>query len=122
LRMFLRTGCWGEYLDLRGRKCREAEEDCIMRSFIIFTLHYTLLGWSNQIKEDEIGAACSTHWRDEKCIQCSGWNTWGKHHLKDLDVNGKTILEWTSEKYCGRVWTGFICLRVRISGGILWTR
>jgi hypothetical protein len=25
----LKTGCPGEYLDLRGRKCQEAEEDCI---------------------------------------------------------------------------------------------
>jgi hypothetical protein len=36
----LRTGCWGEYLDLRGRKWREAGEDCIMRSFITCTLHH----------------------------------------------------------------------------------
>jgi hypothetical protein len=28
-----------EYLDLRGRKWREAGEDCIMRSFITCTLH-----------------------------------------------------------------------------------
>jgi hypothetical protein len=33
-----------EYLDLRGRKGQEAEEDCIMRSFITYTLHQALLG------------------------------------------------------------------------------
>jgi hypothetical protein len=32
--MCLRTGCRGEYLDLRGRKWWEAAENCIMRSFV----------------------------------------------------------------------------------------
>jgi len=30
-------------LDLRGRKWQEAEEDCIMRSFITCTLHQMFL-------------------------------------------------------------------------------
>jgi hypothetical protein len=30
-------------LDLRGRKWREAGEDCIMRSFVTCTLHHILL-------------------------------------------------------------------------------
>jgi len=46
----LRTECWGEYLDLRGRKWWEAGENCIRRSFIICALHQILLWWSNQIK------------------------------------------------------------------------
>jgi hypothetical protein len=33
----------GERLDLRGRKWREAGEDCIMRGFITYTLHQILL-------------------------------------------------------------------------------
>jgi hypothetical protein len=36
----LRTGCWGEYLDLK----QEAEENYILRSFINCTLHQILLG------------------------------------------------------------------------------
>jgi hypothetical protein len=36
----LEAECSGEYLDLK----REAREDCITRSFIICTLHQTLLG------------------------------------------------------------------------------
>jgi len=36
-------------LDLRGRKAREAGEDCIMRSFITCTLHQ-LLGLLNQMR------------------------------------------------------------------------
>jgi hypothetical protein len=41
---YLRTGCKGEYLDLRGRKWQEAGEDCIMRSFITFAIYQILLG------------------------------------------------------------------------------
>jgi hypothetical protein len=41
-------GAEEKYLDLRGRKWREAGEDCIMKSFITFTLHQILLGWSHQ--------------------------------------------------------------------------
>jgi hypothetical protein len=39
----------GEYLDLRGMKLQEGEENCIMRSSIICTLHQILC---DQIKED----------------------------------------------------------------------
>jgi len=48
----LRTGCWGEYLDLRGRTWREAGGDCIMWSFITCTLHKILQG--AQMEEDEM--------------------------------------------------------------------
>jgi len=47
----LRTGCWGEHLDLTGRKWREAGEDCIMSSFMTCTLRrllLLLLEYSNQ--------------------------------------------------------------------------
>jgi hypothetical protein len=36
----MRTGCWGEYLDLRGRKWQGVGEVCIMRSFIPYTLFF----------------------------------------------------------------------------------
>jgi hypothetical protein len=39
---YLRTGCWGEYLDLKWGEWWEAGEDCIMRSFITCTLHKIL--------------------------------------------------------------------------------
>jgi len=44
----LRTGCWGEYLELRGKTWQEAGEHCMRRGFITCTLHQVLLGWSNQ--------------------------------------------------------------------------
>jgi len=55
----LRTGCWGENLELGGRRKQTAEEDCIMRSFIICTLYQMLLAWSIQGEWD--GRTCSIH-------------------------------------------------------------
>jgi hypothetical protein len=46
-----------ENMDLRGRKCQETGEDCIMRSFITcvpFTKYYM----GNEIK-DKLGRTCS---------------------------------------------------------------
>jgi len=37
--------------------------------------------------------ACSTHGRNEKCIQDFGWNTWRGDHSEDLGVDGNVILE-----------------------------
>jgi len=39
----------------------------VMKSFITCTLRQIL--WGDQAKEDEMGHACRTHGRDEKCIQ-----------------------------------------------------
>jgi hypothetical protein len=50
---------------LRERKGEGAGENCIMRSFIV--LHQILLG--DQVKDGEMGGACSTHGGDEKCLQ-----------------------------------------------------
>jgi hypothetical protein len=44
----LRTRCWGEYFDQRGRNWREAAEHCIIRGFITCMFHQILLGPSNQ--------------------------------------------------------------------------
>jgi hypothetical protein len=40
-------------------------------------------------------------------------------HAEDLCVGGKIILEWILGKQVGKVWTGFIRLRIRTSGGLL---
>jgi hypothetical protein len=43
-------------------------------------------------------------------------NLKGRDHLEDANVNGRIILEWILKKYSGNLWTGFIQLRVGISG------
>jgi hypothetical protein len=56
-----------EYLDLRGRKWREAGEDCIMRSFITCTPQHIYKG--DEMKENGMGRACRTHESVEKSIK-----------------------------------------------------
>jgi hypothetical protein len=34
-------------------------------------------------------------------------------------ADDRIILEWILEKECEKVWTGFIWLRIRTSGGLL---
>jgi hypothetical protein len=43
----------------------------------------------------------------------------GRDHSEDLNVGGRVILEWILEKKGAKLWTGFIWLRIRTSGGLL---
>jgi len=43
----------------------------------------------------------------------------GRDHSKDVCVDGRIILEWILAKESGKLWTGFICLRIGTSGGFL---
>jgi hypothetical protein len=90
----VRTGCWGEYLKLRGRKWQEAREDCIMRSFVTCTLRQILLGWSNQEGWDR--QVCSTHGKEDKCVQSTCRK--GRDHSEDIGVECRTILQLILEK------------------------
>jgi hypothetical protein len=38
----------------------------------------------DQVKEDEMGRACSTHGRDEKCIQNYNGKLKGRDHSEDI--------------------------------------
>jgi hypothetical protein len=46
-------------------------------------------------------------------------NLKGRNHLGNLVVDGRIILKLILWKYGGRVWTGFIWLRIRTGGGFL---
>jgi hypothetical protein len=46
-------------------------------------------------------------------------NMKGRDHSEDLGIDGKIILEWVLGIWGGKVWIGFICLRIGASGGIL---
>jgi hypothetical protein len=54
----------GSAFGLKGEEMGEAGEDCTMKRFIIvpFTKYY----YGDQIREDEMHGACSTHARNEK--------------------------------------------------------
>jgi hypothetical protein len=43
----------------------------------------------------------------------------GKRPVGRLCINGKIVLEWILQNSGGKMWTGFIWLRIGISGGIL---
>jgi hypothetical protein len=43
----------------------------------------------------------------------------GRNYLEDLGMDGKIKLKWIIGKYGGKVWTGFIWLRVGSSGRLL---
>jgi hypothetical protein len=40
-------------------------------------------------------------------------------HSEDTGVDEKKILEWILGKWCGKLWIGFIWLRIETSGGLL---
>jgi len=61
----LRTGCWGKYLDLRGRKWQEAGEDCE-------ELHNSYSSPNIRVINLRMRWAHSMHGRDEKCRQNFG--------------------------------------------------
>jgi len=60
-----------------------------------------------------MGGACNTHERFEKWIK-KFWseNLKGRNHSEDLGIDGKIILERILWKQIGKVWTGFIWVRI----------
>jgi len=48
-------------------------------------------------------------------------NLEGREPSEDLGVDRKIILEWITGKQGGKVWTGFIWLRMGTEGGLLCT-
>jgi hypothetical protein len=42
-----------------------------------------------------------------------------RDYREDQGVDGRIILKWILRKHDLRVWTGFICLRIGIGGGLL---
>jgi hypothetical protein len=43
----------------------------------------------------------------------------GRDHADDVGVDRRIILEWILGKQGWKMWTGFIWLRIRTSGGLL---
>jgi len=59
--------------------------------------------------------ACSTHARDEKCIQNIGRKTRKEEKLGDLDVDGEILLRRILKKQHMSMWNGFVWYRIGIS-------
>jgi hypothetical protein len=68
-----------------------------------------------------MGRACSTHEKDEKCIQ-KFENLKLIQRSEYLGVDGTITLDWNLGKQGGKLWTECIWLRIGTSGGLLWTR
>jgi hypothetical protein len=101
-------------LGLRGRKWREAGEDCIMRSFITCMLQ-VLSGWSRRMS-----------WVGHVARIGEMRNTY-KISVGKPERNrpiGRSKRRWEDNirmdlREIGWVWTGCIWLRAGISGGLL---
>jgi hypothetical protein len=60
--------------------------------------------WDDQIKEDEMGEACSAHGRRERSKKVWFKSTKGRDQLEDLGIYGRIILKWILGTYgwrCG---------------------
>jgi hypothetical protein len=63
---------------------------------------------------------CSTHGGNRKCIQTFDRKELKlKYRLRDLDVDGRIILECTLKKRAEKMFIGFSWHRVGHNGGIL---
>jgi hypothetical protein len=69
--------------------------------------------------KDERGWVCSRH--DTWEIHTKFWaeNLKGGDCFEHLGIDGKIILKWILEKQVGKLWTGFIWLRIGTCGGLL---
>lgn len=69
----------------------------------LFTKYYQ----GNEIYEDEMGGACSMG----QILKVHAWfqsvNLKERHHLEDLDIDGKIILKLILKKWVVKTWTGF---------------
>jgi hypothetical protein len=46
-------------------------------------------------------------------------NLKGRDHSEGVGIDGRIILKWILRKMCGKLWTGFIWLRIGTSDGFL---
>jgi hypothetical protein len=89
------------------RKWQEAVVGCMIRTFITCML--------DQIMEVEVSRSCTTH--GEIRIACKILVR--KPERKGLEADEGIILEWILQKWGGKVWTGFILLRIGSIGNIM---
>jgi hypothetical protein len=72
--------------------------------------------------KDEKGRACSTHRKEHECIGVFWYeNLKARDLCKDIDVNGRIIINRIPEKPDAGMWTVLIWLRIGTSSGLLRT-
>jgi hypothetical protein len=71
-------------------------DKCNLQGLKQIFFHYNFKFYSgDQIKKNEMGRACGTYGRQERCIQGFWWGDLRKRdHLEDLGVNRRIILKW----------------------------
>jgi hypothetical protein len=106
-------------LDLKGRTYQEAVENCIMRSFTIYTLHQKQY-FIRMIKPQKMRWAAyvmnmcqmRSAYMISECLK-------GRDHLEDLGIDGRIMLNLSQINRNRRVWTGLIWLSAVTSGWLL---
>jgi hypothetical protein len=68
---------------------------------------------------DEMGGACSPMGEMRNAYKTWTENLKGRDHVEDLGVGGRIILEVILGNFSGKMWNGFICLKIGTSGGLL---
>ena len=64
--------------------------------YLLFTKYYM----GDQIKNNEMGGACSTYGKQERCIQGFGRAKLREiHHFEELGVDGRIILKCIFNKW-----------------------
>lgn len=98
---------------LKQRRPR-TEYACSTGSWVCVS-QYILYGWPNQCGDER---SMWTYGGDRKCIKVFDWETWRKQIAWNTCVDENIILKWILKDQVGRMWTGFIRLRIRTSNGL----
>jgi hypothetical protein len=94
--------------------------DCLF-NILAATLHI----WSpflHSQTEDEPCCSDSTYWGQERCIQCSGGEAWGKEPLGRPRIRWECNIKMDLQEVGWETWTGLVWLRIGTGGRHLWMR
>jgi hypothetical protein len=82
------------------------------RKLRIEELHNLYFAEDDQMKEGEVERICSQHKGSKKCVQNFCSRTRKEIYSEDVGINERLILKGILLKRSGKVWFGFIWLRI----------